>query len=235
MVLIVIPTYNEKDSIAPLIEKIFTLPITKTQILVVDDNSPDGTGNIAESLAKKYPVRVMHRAHKTGLGDAYRDAWRQIMREGTPYEYIIHMDADGSHDPTVIPKMLQEMQHADLVIGSRYIKGGVIENWNIVRRILSRSANFFVRNVLRLPYKDMTGGFRCYTRNAFQKMDFASVSATGYSFLIETLYQAYQKGLRIREIPIAFTERKRGASKLNVPRYIFEVFWKVIKLRLKQK
>ncbi|MEK9186607.1 MAG: polyprenol monophosphomannose synthase [Patescibacteria group bacterium] len=238
-VFIVIPTYNEKENLPVLLEKIFDLKIPDLKALVVDDNSPDGTGRLADELKLKYPnLAVLHRQQKEGLGRAYVTAFKTVLTSYRPdkdsrhSDYIVQMDADLSHDPAVIPTMLDKIKTCHLVIGSRYIKGGRTVNWDFFRKLISRFGNFYARIVLGLPYKDLTGGFKCWRREVLEKIDLESLSSTGYNFQIETTYKAHQLKFNICETPITFTERKTGKSKFNF-RIMLEAFWKVLMLRIR--
>ena len=232
---IVIPTYNEKENLRSLIQEIFKLGIGNLKIIVADDNSPDGTGALAEKLKERYPIEVIHRVRKVGLGIAYREAFQKILSDNqSRIDFIIQMDADLSHHPVAMPKMFEAADQADIVIGSRYVSGGRIENWNVFRRLLSRFANIYARTVLGLPYRDLTSGFRLYRRSVIDKIMSENLSSVGYAFQIETLYLAHQNGFRILEIPITFTERKLGRSKMDW-RIIFESFIKVVQLRFKKQ
>ena len=231
MVYVVIPTYNEKDNLPILAEKIFALKIPDLKLLVVDDNSPDGTGRLAEELAKKWPIQVIHRAGKQGLGTAYVAAFKEILRSAQNDDLIIQMDADLSHDPAVIPAMLEKIKSCDVVLGSRYIRGGKVENWDFFRRLISRM-NFFVRIILWVPYHDLTGGFKCFRADVLKNINLDSLSSVGYNFQIETTYKAHRKGYQICEIPIVFRERKTGQSKFNL-KIMLEAFWRVLLLRLR--
>ena len=226
---VVIPTYNEKDNLPILVQKIFDLKISDLRLIIVDDNSPDGTGKIAEDLAMKYPIRVIHREKKEGLGKAYVAAFKEILSKDEAM-FVIQMDADLSHDPAVIPAMLEKIQNCDLVIGSRYIPGGQTVNWDFFRKLISRFGNSYARVVLGLPYRDLTGGFKCWRSEVLGKIDLDSLSSTGYNFQIETTYKAHPLGYKINEIPITFVERKVGKSKFNLG-IILESFWKVLLLR----
>ena len=229
---VVIPTFNERENIEALVEKIFSLGIPGVTMIVVDDNSPDGTGSVAEMLSIKHPLQVIHRVEKQGLGTAYILAFKKLLsvdfREKP--DYIIQMDADLSHDPCVILEMRSAIKDHDVIIGSRYTRGGEIENWEFSRRFLSKSGNFYARVILGLPYRDITSGFKCYRREVLENIDLDSLNSVGYNFQIETIYKAHKKGFRICEIPITFTERRAGVSKMNFP-IILESFWKVLKLR----
>ena len=227
-VCVVTPTYNEKDNIEVLVKKIFDLKIPNLEMVIVDDNSPDGTGRIAEELAKIYPIRVMHREKKMGLGTAYAAAFRTLL-EKQP-DYIIQMDADLSHDPADIPRFIEKANDHDVVLGSRYVEGGSIENWDFFRKLISRFGNFYSRSILWVPYRDLTGGFKCYRKAVLASLDLNSLSSLGYNFQIETTYKAHKFGHKIHEIPITFTERKSGDSKFNLG-IMAESFLKVILLR----
>ena len=229
-IVVVTPTYNEKDNLPELAERIFSLGLTDIKLVVVDDNSHDGTAPVAEGLAQKYPLDLIRRRQKSGLGTAYVAAFKRILPEQP--DYIIQMDADLSHEPEVIPQMLQEIQNCGVVLGSRYIKGGKIKKWDFMRRLVSRWGNFYARAVLGLPYRDLTSGFKCFRREVLEKIDLNKLSSVGYNFQIETTYRACQAGYKICEIPITFTERKTGTSKFNLG-IIWESFIKVILLRLR--
>ncbi len=229
---IVIPTYNERENLPILLERIFALQIPELELMVVDDNSPDGTGKIADELAKKYPLRVLHREGKQGLGTAYVAGFKEVLSKAPAGSRIIQMDADLSHDPLVIPALLTASKASDLVLGSRYVPGGKIEQWGFSRRLISKFGNLYARIILGLSYHDLTGGFKCFRKEALEAIDFLALSSVGYNFQIETTYLAHKAGFRICEIPITFTERKIGLSKFNW-NIIFESFWKVFLLRLR--
>ncbi len=231
-IVVVTPTYNERDNLPVLVERIFSLGIDKLSIIVVDDNSPDGTGQLAEGLAQKYPIKVIHRSEKRGLGTAYIEAFKFILKSQNPADYIMQIDADLSHDPAVIPMMIKKAGECDLVLGSRYIRGGGVENWNFTRRLISRFGNIYARFILGMPIYDMTGGFKCYRREVLEKINFDSLSSIGYNFQIETTYRVYRLGYKVREIPIIFKERKTGSSKFNLG-IILESFFKVLILRFR--
>ena len=231
--LVVIPTYNEAGTIRALVEAIHALAVPTLSMLVVDDNSPDRTADIAEELSRRYPVRVMRRAEKQGVGRAYVAAFGQILADSHSLpDYIIQMDADMSHDPRAIPAMLGAIRTSDIVIGSRYTPGGKIENWNAIRRGISRVGNAYARAMLRVPYRDLTSGYRCFRREALARLDLESISSSGYCFMIEIAARAHMLGLRIHEIPIVFTERTIGASKFNL-RIIMESIWRVAILAIR--
>jgi dolichol-phosphate mannosyltransferase len=230
---VIIPTYNELGSLESLISSVFSLAIADLSVIVVDDNSPDGTGVLAEELALKYPITVIHRPEKRGLGTAYVEAFRSILDSKIPPDYVIQMDADLSHNPKDIPRFLEKIKECDVVLGSRYVRGGGTENWSIARELISRFGCFFSRVVLGLPYRDLTGGFKCYRREVLEKMNLDSLSSVGYNFQIETTYRAHTQGARICEIPIIFVERKSGVSKFNIS-IIIESFIKVLELRFRE-
>jgi dolichol-phosphate mannosyltransferase len=240
-VFVIIPTYNEKENLPILLEKIFSLGMPGLKLWIVDDNSPDGTGKLADELKKQYPeIAVLHRQQKEGLGRAYTFAFKMALAEHP--DYLIQMDADLSHDPAVIPHMLEKInpsassrqEPCDVVLGSRYVPGGKTVNWGIFRKLISRFGNFYARLVLGLSYKDLTGGFKCWRREVLEKIDLESLSSTGYNFQIETTYKAHLLKFNICEIPITFTERKTGSSKFNL-KIMLESFWKVLLLRLKKR
>ncbi len=227
----VIPTYNESANLAELVEKILQFS-ADLHILIVDDNSPDGTGELADELSSKNPDRVfvLHRDHKDGLGKAYVDGFKQVLEKD--YEYILQMDADLSHDPDHLPAFFEQIENHDLVVGSRYLNGISVVNWDLKRLILSKMATRYVRFVTGTPLTDATSGFNCWRRAALEAVGFESFFASGYVFLVEMKYKAYRKGLKIGEVPIVFVERKSGDSKLDW-RVIFEAVLGVLRLRLR--
>jgi dolichol-phosphate mannosyltransferase len=211
--LIVIPTYNEKDNIVGLVEKILKLNID-AHILIVDDNSPDGTGETADALAGKHPeVHVLHRAGKMGLGTAYIQGFKYALLNGA--EYVIEMDADFSHDPDKLPEFLSAMRDYDLVLGSRYKNGISVINWGFRRLLLSKGATYYVKLITGMPVTDATGGFKCFRRSVLEKIDLDSIHSNGYSFQVEMTYRAWRAGFRIGEIQIIFEDRRVGRSKMN--------------------
>lgn len=229
--IIIIPTYNEKENIEKLIEEILKLNID-FHILIIDDNSPDGTGRIADDLARKHSeVSVIHRPAKLGLGTAYITGFKYALENN--YDLVFTMDADFSHQPKYLIDLLEKAKEYDLIIGSRYIEDGEIENWPFHRLILSWGANFYVRMVTRLPIFDSTGGFNCYRRGVLEKIDLDTVISDGYAFQIEMKYRLWKKGFSVKEVPITFIERTRGRSKIS-KRIIFQAFFLVWKLRLKR-
>lgn len=211
---VVIPTYNEKDNLEILVKQILALKVECLNIIIVDDNSPDGTGEIADSLSKESEsISVIHRKGKMGIGTAYVAGFKKALKGGA--DYIISMDADLSHNPKDIPGLLcKACQGYDLVLGSRYVKGGAMLT-KIDRRILSRLANLFVRIFLTLPIHDCTAGFKCYSREFIEFLDFSQVDAVGYAFQVEMVYNVKNNGFSYIEIPIIFTDRSNGDSKVD--------------------
>ena len=212
--LIVVPTYNERDNLPLLARGVLAFP--GFRMLVVDDGSPDGTGQVADALATEYPgrIEVMHRTGKRGLGRSYIDGLRHAIAT-TDAELICQMDADLSHNPEYLPAMTAAADHADLVIGSRYLNGVSVVNWPLRRLVLSAFANNYIRTVTRMPVKDCTSGFRCWRRDALQRIPLHRIVSDGYAFLVEMLYEAYRRGCRIGEVPIIFVERRVGQSKMS--------------------
>jgi len=229
-ILIIIPTYNEAQNIAGLISAIFGLGIQNLEVLVVDDNSPDGTYRIVHSLQEKdNRVHLIVREKKMGLGSAYVTGFRFALKRG--YDYIFEMDADFSHDPKEIPNFLFKMDDYDLVIGSRYVQGVNVVNWPLSRLILSYTANLYTRVITGLPIKDCTSGFKCFRREVLQAINLEKVSSDGYSFQIEMDFKAWKLGFRLHEIPIIFVDRFVGHSKMS-KKIIREAIWMVWKLKL---
>ena len=228
--LVCIPTYNEADNLEPITQAVLkTEP--RVDILVVDDNSPDGTGQIADRLAAKEPrIRVLHREKKEGLGRAYLAAFRWALAEG--YTYIIEMDADFSHDPRFLPHLLDTAEAgADLVLGSRYVTGGGTVNWGVGRQIISKGGSLYARTILGVGVHDLTGGFKCFHRRVLEGIGLDQVQSTGYAFQIELTYRTLKKSFTVREVPIVFEDRRVGHSKMS--RKIFlEALTMVWKLRL---
>ena len=214
---IIIPTYNEAENLPRMIEQLFALPIEDLRVLVMDDNSPDGTGAVAEELASAHPgkMRVIHRAGKLGLGTAYIAGFKEMLK--TDVDYIVQMDADFSHPPEKLIEMIAAAGNVDIVIGSRYTKGGSLdENWPVWRKALSSFGNSYARTILASRVRDLTGGFRLYKHEALALMPLDRIRSNGYVFQVETLYVAEKLGLKIVEIPIYFAERKFGESKMSL-------------------
>jgi dolichol-phosphate mannosyltransferase len=227
--LVVIPTYNERVNLQLIVPQILAQD-PRLDVLVVDDNSPDGTGQLADQLATAEPrVHVLHRPGKAGLGKAYLAGFRWALDRG--YDFIIEMDADFSHDPKYLPSLLRAIQDHDLVLGSRYRDGVNVINWPISRLLLSLGANQYARWITGLPLSDSTGGFKCFRRKVLESIDLERVRSNGYSFQIEMSFRAWKKGFRLGEVPIVFTDRVEGQSKMN-KRIVREAIWMVWWLRL---
>ncbi len=227
--LVIVPTYNERDNIEPLLDRLLALP-HGLEVLVVDDNSPDGTGDLVAGRREKDPrVHLIRRAGKLGLGSAYVAGFRYALSHGA--EFVFEMDADFSHDPASIGDFLEAAKEADLVLGSRYLHGVTVVHWPLSRLILSYSANVYTRLVTGLPVRDATGGFKCFRRRALAAVDLDGVRSDGYSFQIEMSYKVWRKGFRIVEIPITFVDRRAGVSKMN-QKIVWEAAWMVWRLRL---
>jgi dolichol-phosphate mannosyltransferase len=227
--LVIIPTYNERENLPELMRRIFAegLPL---EVLIIDDNSPDGTGEAADALAAADPrVHVMHRPGKMGLGSAYVAGFRYAIEHD--YDAVFEMDADFSHNPDSLPEFLRELENADLVVGSRYLHGVTVVNWPLKRLILSYLANVYSRVITGMPIKDATGGFKCFRRQVLESLDLSRVKSDGYGFQIEINFKAWRKGFRIREIPILFVDRRAGESKMS-RRIVWEAAWMVWRLRV---
>ncbi|MBL8911425.1 MAG: polyprenol monophosphomannose synthase [Archangium sp.] len=226
--LVIIPTYNERDNLGPITTAVLAAD-KRIDILVCDDNSPDGTGQLADELAAKEPrIKVLHREKKEGLGRAYLAAFRWALDAG--YAFIIEMDADFSHDPRYLPKLIDTARdEADVAVGSRYIEGGGTVNWGIGRQIMSRGGSVYVRTVLGIDLHDCTAGFKCFNRRVLEGIGLEKVQSSGYGFQIELKYRAIKKGFTIKEIPIVFEDRRVGQSKMS--RKIFleaiQMVWKL--------
>ena len=228
-VLIIIPTYNEKENIESLIAAVLKQH-EAVEILICDDNSPDGTGTIVERLMLEEPrIHIIKRPGKMGLGSAYVTGFKYALKEG--YDYIMEMDADFSHNPNDIPKLIEAAQTNDLVIGSRYCCGINIINWPIERLLISYFASKYVRFITGMPIKDPTGGFKCFSRKVLERIDLDNIHSEGYSFQIEMNYKAWLKGFKIKEVSIVFTERMNGVSKMS-KKIVYEAAWMVWKLKL---
>ena len=229
--LIVVPTYNERDNVPTVVERLLAA-LPGTDLLFVDDNSPDGTGVVLDELAASQPrIHVMHRAGKLGLGTAYVEGFGWGLARG--YEYLFEMDADGSHDPKYLPQMLALAEDgADVVIGSRYVPGGGTANWGIGRQIISRGGGLYARTILGVDVQDLTAGFVCWRRGALEAIDLAAITSNGYSFQIEMKYRALQQGLRLVETPIVFVDRRVGQSKMSRA-IVVEALLKVWALRFR--
>jgi len=228
--LVVIPTYNEIANLPLVVEQVLAQD-ARLEILVVDDHSPDGTGQLAEALAQKEPrVHVLHRETKLGLGTAYITGFKWALERG--YDYVFEMDADFSHDPGHLKEFLKAIADADLVLGSRYLGGKVtVVNWPIGRLVLSYCANIYARRITGLRIWDLTGGFKCFRRRVLEAIDLSQVRSNGYAFQIEMSVRAWRKGFTLKEIPIVFVDRTEGQSKMNRS-IVREAVWMVPRLRL---
>ncbi len=230
---VVIPTYNEAENVEPIVRatarELESLAPGDYRILVVDDSSPDGTGALAERIGEQLPeVEVLLRTDKQGLGQAYLAGFNRALQAGA--EFVFEMDADFSHDPRYLERLLDAAREADLVLGSRYVPGGGVENWGLVRRLISRGGGLYARLILRVDVRDLTGGFKCIRREVLEAIDLDSVRAEGYVFQIEVTYRALLAGFRVREVPIVFADRTAGTSKMSA-RIAIEAIWLVPRLR----
>ena len=230
---VIVPTYDERENIVPFVKSVRSELedlAPDHRVLVVDDSSPDGTGELADALARNdAKVEVLHRPSKLGLGPAYIAGFERALGAGA--ELIVEMDADFSHDPAYLGAMLHAAEKADLVLGSRYVEGGGVRNWGAARRIVSRGGCWYARTVLGVDIADLTGGFKCFRREVLEAIDLESVRAQGYAFQVELTYRALQMGFRVEEVPIVFTERRIGASKMT-KRIVLEAAWMVPQLRM---
>jgi len=212
-VLVIIPTYNESESLPGVIARV-RASVPDADILVADDNSPDGTGSLADAIAAADAhVHVLHRAGKEGLGKAYLAGFAWGLDRG--YDVLVEMDADGSHRPEELPRLLAQIPHSDVVLGSRWVPGGAVVNWPLSRRILSQGGSLYTRLALGIPTRDATGGYRAYRASALRALDLDTVDSNGYCFQIDLLWRALQRGLVVREVPITFVEREAGTSKMS--------------------
>jgi len=226
---LVIPTYNERENLADLVRAVLDLE-TGLHILIVDDGSPDGTGDLADELSAQYPeVNVLHRRGKRGLGTAYVAGFKRALEMGA--DYVLEMDADFSHDPKYLPRLLERIQSCDLVLGSRYMDGISVINWSFWRLAISLLANKYVQLITGMRYSDCLGGFKCFRREVLESIGLDGIVANGYVFQMEMLYRAHQQGFRVGEIPIVFYDRDFGVSKMS-KRTIIEAFFVVIWLRV---
>jgi dolichol-phosphate mannosyltransferase len=227
--LVCLPTYDERENLGPMIDAILAV-VPGVEVLVIDDNSPDGTGQLADQIAAREPrVKVLHRAGKEGLGRAYLAGFAWALARD--YALVLEMDCDFSHDPGYLPGMLAAAEEADLVLGSRYVKGGGTVDWGLLRKLISRGGSFYARTILGLSVRDLTGGFKCFRREVLEAIDLPSVECTGYAFQIELTYRAARRGFRIRELPIVFADRRVGHSKMS-RRIVLEAIRKVWSIRL---
>ncbi|MGE5272488.1 MAG: polyprenol monophosphomannose synthase [Verrucomicrobiota bacterium] len=220
-----LPTYNERENLEPMVAALLDRLGTDDTVLVIDDGSPDGTGRIADRLAEEHArVAVLHRTAKEGLGPAYLAAFRHALAGGA--DLVLEMDCDFSHDPDDVPRLIAAAADADVVLGSRYVRGGRVENWGMGRRFVSRAGSLYAQVLLAAPIRDLTGGFKCYRREVLERIDLDAVSSRGYAFQIETTYRALRAGFRVVEVPITFSDREAGASKMSRS-IVLEAIWRV--------
>jgi dolichol-phosphate mannosyltransferase len=229
---LVLPTYNESANLEALIEAAQKSLPDAARILVVDDNSPDGTGEIADRLAAADErIEVLHRPHKEGLGPAYVAGFRAALAAGAAF--VLEMDSDFSHDPADLPRLLAATERADVAIGSRYVTGGGVENWSALRQAISRGGSAYARFVLGVKVKDLTGGFKCFRRRVLETIDLDAIDSRGYAFQVEMTYRAIEAGFQVTEVPIVFHERRAGASKMSGA-IVGEAIWRVPLLRYRR-
>jgi dolichol-phosphate mannosyltransferase len=222
-----LPTYNERENLEAMLR---ALGDKGARVLVIDDNSPDGTGELADRLAQQLDyVDVLHRERKEGLGPAYLAGFRRALADGA--ELILEMDCDFSHDPNDVPRLLAAAEEADLALGSRYVEGGAVRNWGVLRRFVSAGGSWYARVLLGVRIRDLTGGFKCYRREVLETIDLDAIHSKGYAFQIETTFRALRAGFRVVEIPITFVDREAGGSKMSRA-IVAEAIWKVPLLRL---
>jgi dolichol-phosphate mannosyltransferase len=226
---LVLPTYNEVENLEPLVEAARAKLPSSAQVLIVDDGSPDGTGELADGLAARHEnVHVLHRPDKEGLGPAYVAGFRRAIERGAGL--ILEMDADFSHDPAYLPRLLDAAARADVVLGSRYVPGGGVSDWGPLRRAISRGGSSYARRVLGLEVRDLTGGFKCFRREVLEALDLDEISTRGYAFQVEMTYRAIRAGFSVVEVPIIFRERRVGKSKMD-PSIVAEAVWRLPLLR----
>ena len=227
---ICIPTYNERENLEPMLRALGGVLGPDDRVLVIDDGSPDGTGEIAESLKSELGfVEVLHRKQKEGLGRAYIAGFGWALEHGA--ELVLEVDCDFSHNPADVPRLIEAAADADLVLGSRYVPGGGTRNWSRVRRVISIGGSFYARTLLHVPIRDLTGGFKCYRRAVLETIELDTISARGYAFQIETTYRTLRSGFRVVEIPIVFIDREVGGSKMS-KQVVLEAIWKVPLMKL---
>ena len=225
--IVCLPTYNERENLEPMLR---ALGDKGVRVLVVDDNSPDGTGELADRLADELDyVGVLHRERKEGLGPAYLAGFCRALADGA--DLVLEMDCDFSHDPKDVPRLVAAAAEADVVLGSRYVAGGAVGNWGVLRRFVSAGGSWYARMVLGAPVHDLTGGFKCYRRTVLETIDLEAIHSKGYAFQIETTYRALRAGFHVLEIPITFVDREAGGSKMSKA-IVAEAIWKVPGLRL---
>jgi dolichol-phosphate mannosyltransferase len=230
---VILPTYNEAENLERIVGAVLENLPEPRRVLIVDDNSPDGTGEIADRVAEgDESVAVLHRERKEGLGPAYLAGFRVALDAGA--ERIIEMDADFSHDPSYLPSLIEATENADLAIGSRYVPGGGITEWGPMRRFISRGGSAYARMALGLPIKDLTGGFKCFRRIVLETIDLDTIEARGYAFQVETTYRAIKSGFRVVEVPIVFKDRTDGTSKMSKA-IVAEAMWRVPVMRFRRR
>ena len=230
MLCVCLPTYNERDNLEPMVDALQHVLGDEDLVLVIDDSSPDGTGQIADRLAgERRGVHVLDRPRKEGLGPAYLDGFRRALELGA--DLIFEMDCDFSHDPADVSRLAAAAEDADLVIGSRYVDGGGTKNWGLLRRLISRGGSLYAQVLLGVGVRDLTGGFKCYRRVVLETIDLDAIHSKGYAFQIETTYRALRRGFRVVEVPIVFVDRQVGGSKMSKT-IVLEAVWKVPALRL---
>jgi dolichol-phosphate mannosyltransferase len=231
---LVVPTYNEALNLERFVRQVLpqlASAANEHRLLIVDDSSPDGTGEIADRLAAELDsVEVLHRVEKDGLGRAYAAGFERALTEGA--ELVMQMDADFSHDPNDIPSLIAAAREADLVLGSRYVTGGRVTDWGLTRRLLSRGGSWYSRTILGVPVRDLTGGFKCFRREVIERLAFSGFQSAGFGFQVEATYRALRAGARVREVPIVFRDRQVGASKMS-SRIVLEAIWRVLELRFR--
>jgi dolichol-phosphate mannosyltransferase len=230
VICICLPTYNERENLEAMVSALGAVLPEDSRILVIDDNSPDGTGEIADRLAgERGDVEVLHRPQKEGLGPAYLAGFRRALE--LEADLVLEMDCDFSHDPADVPRLVAAADGADLVLGSRYVPGGGTKNWGLLRRVVSRGGSLYAQALLGLRVRDLTGGFKCYRRAVLETIDLDAIKSKGYAFQIETTYRAIRAGFRVAEVPIVFVDRQVGGSKMSNS-IVLEAIWKVPALRL---
>lgn len=223
-ILVIIPTFNEFESLPVILERVRS-SVPEVHILVADDNSPDGTGRLADEFADRDAnIHVMHRLGKEGLGAAYLAGFAWALQQG--YDVVVEMDADGSHQPEQLPRLLDALREADLVLGSRWVEGGGTENWPKSRQFLSKGGSFYTRVLLGIPLRDVTGGYRAFRADALRKLDLHEVASQGYCFQVDLAWRASQRHLKVVEVPITFVERTAGSSKMS-QKIVVEALWRV--------
>ncbi len=229
---ICLPTYNERENLERMVQALGEVLRDGDRVLVIDDSSPDGTGELADRLAAELPyVGVLHRTSKEGLGPAYLAGFRRALDDGA--ELVLEMDCDFSHDPSDVPRLIAAAEGgADLALGSRYVPGGSIPNWGLARRAISRGGNLYAQAFLQSRIRDLTGGFKCFRRHVLESIPLDAIDSKGYAFQIETTYRVARAGFRVQEVPIAFTDREQGVSKMNGA-IVLEAVWKVPLVRLR--